>query len=463
MKTPRRRFLSFLGGALLSRAVRAEDRSSPALPPPTIRWSCSTSRRVSFEDGEPLITVRVAEGRQQNRAAPRRGRSPFLPVPRRAKPSPRSTAAAGPLDPAAPGGRAGRRAPPGWSWSSSATTTSRASPRAREQWATKGVRSASRPWARRTEWPARWSTRAATPSSRRATPPTSGAQRQAEELEARLGVRVQIRRELAVRPRGRIELRDPRGASAAIGEGALELRARARPSPWKQVEHGMGYSFHGYEERTYPGRLFAYLDASGALALVAALPMERLLKGVVPERDLRQAPTPRRSRRRRSPRAARCWRRSARAISAIPTCSAPSSTARSTGRRGEEPSTDAAVEATRGEALFATRRRAGWSTPSTAPCAAATPRTTTPSGAGRRIRRCAAGPTSIPRRAGDGRRSATASARRWLVSRFVHLDPVPSYCARVGLREAGRRCAGGTLVHAAEVDEICAPLDGRRT
>ncbi len=41
----------------------------------------------------------------------------------------------------------------------------------------------------------------------------------------------------------------------------------------------MGYSFHGYEDRTYPGRLFAAVDASGSLALVAAIGMERLIKG----------------------------------------------------------------------------------------------------------------------------------------------------------------------------------------
>src|SRR3989449_8721795 len=44
----------------------------------------------------------------------------------------------------------------------------------------------------------------------------------------------------------------------------------------------MGYSFHGYETRTYPGRLFATVDAYGSLALVAAVGMERLVKGVVP-------------------------------------------------------------------------------------------------------------------------------------------------------------------------------------
>src|SRR5205823_8575393 len=36
------------------------------------------------------------------------------------------------------------------------------------------------------------------------------------------------------------------------------------------------------EKRTYPGRVYATVDPRGLLALVAAVPMERLVKGVVP-------------------------------------------------------------------------------------------------------------------------------------------------------------------------------------
>src|SRR5205823_14158271 len=109
----------------------------------------------------------------------------------------------------------------------------------------------------------------------------TGARRQALEIEGRFGIRVEIHRELATRPRGHIELVNPAGDSAAVGESALELRAEQGISVL-EVEYGMGYSFHGFETRTYPARLFATIDASGALALVAALPMERLVKGVVP-------------------------------------------------------------------------------------------------------------------------------------------------------------------------------------
>jgi stage II sporulation protein D len=109
----------------------------------------------------------------------------------------------------------------------------------------------------------------------------AGARAQASELAARYGVRAQIHRELASRPSGKLALLDPKGKLVATGEGALELRC-ARGIAVEKVEYGAGYSFHGFERRTYPARLFACVDATGLLALVAALPMERLVKGVVP-------------------------------------------------------------------------------------------------------------------------------------------------------------------------------------
>ena len=48
MKTPRRRFLSVLGGALLSRAVRAEDDLFSGTPAPDDPLELLYSRRLSF-------------------------------------------------------------------------------------------------------------------------------------------------------------------------------------------------------------------------------------------------------------------------------------------------------------------------------------------------------------------------------------------------------------------------------
>ena len=110
---------------------------------------------------------------------------------------------------------------------------------------------------------------------------SEGAVAQARALGDKWGIRPQIHRELAARPQGRIALLDPAGREVAVGQGALELRC-AKGLAVDQVEFGMGYAFHGFERRIYPGRLFACVDADGKLAIVAALPMERLVKGVVP-------------------------------------------------------------------------------------------------------------------------------------------------------------------------------------
>jgi len=65
MKTPRRRFLSWLGGAFLSRGLRAEDGLFSGAPAPDDPLELLYSRRLSFSGGEPLITVRILEGRHQ--------------------------------------------------------------------------------------------------------------------------------------------------------------------------------------------------------------------------------------------------------------------------------------------------------------------------------------------------------------------------------------------------------------
>src|SRR5207244_3424734 len=150
------------------------------------------SRRLSFEEGQPLITVRVAEGRQEIAIEPR---GPLTVLARTAK---GETEAA--VDKGAPG---------------------------------------------------RWTLRllGSAPGVGDAT--EAGARRQLQEIESRFGVRAQIHRELASRPSGRIELRDPSARPAALGFSALELRAE-KGITVDAVEFGMGYSFHGFEDRTYP-------------------------------------------------------------------------------------------------------------------------------------------------------------------------------------------------------------------
>src|SRR5262249_11232257 len=71
MKTPRRSFLTLLGGAFFARGLRPGEDLFPAPPPPAAPPDLLSPGRPSFAGGEPLITVRVLEGRHQIVFVPR--------------------------------------------------------------------------------------------------------------------------------------------------------------------------------------------------------------------------------------------------------------------------------------------------------------------------------------------------------------------------------------------------------
>ncbi len=283
----------------------------------------------------------------------------------------------------------------------------------------------------------------------------AGARRQAQELQARFGVRVQIRRETAARPRARIELRDPRGSSAAVGESAIELQAHPGITVL-QVEHGMGYSFHGYEDRTYPGRLFATVDASGSLALVAAIGMERLVKGVVPSEIFARAHPEALKAQAVTARGEVLAKIGARHLGDPYLLCAEQHCQVYKGIAAEEPGPGAAVDATRGEALFADRKGRSRLVDSvySAVCGGYTEDNDAVWG----------GPPDPSLR---GRPDFDPDAREMavfrdgigeaLVSRFVHLNPVPSYCARSGFANPEKVRWRRTFSQR-EVDEICSAL-----
>ncbi|MGZ6143165.1 MAG: SpoIID/LytB domain-containing protein, partial [Myxococcales bacterium] len=412
------------------------------------------SRRLTFDEGQPLITVRVAEGKQELAISPR---GPLTALVRTAKGETEAAVTAGAqgrwilrlLD-SAPG--------VGASWVELEQVDFGNKPamqKAREEWTARGV-------------PVRVATvgeaygiaghvvdtrRYAILAEGDAT--EAGARRQLAEIEAKFGVRAQIHRELAARPSGRIELRDPSGKPAALGFSALELRAEPGITV-EAVEFGMGYAFHGFEDRTYPGRLFATVDASGGLALVAALPMERLVKGVVPSEIFARAHVEALKAQAVTARGEVLAKIGARHLGDPYLLCAEQHCQVYKGLAAEDASADAAVDATRGEALFAAVDGASRLVDSvySAVCGGFTEDNDAvwggppnPSLRGR--------PDFDPRAPGmapfaDGIGEA-------LVSRFVHLNPVPSYCAVSGFAkpEKVRWRKGFTQ---AEVDEICAPL-----
>jgi len=291
--TTRRGFLAWIAGTVASARATAQTTAPADLdggvapdlfsgaPAPDDPLEFLYSRRLAFDGGQPLITVRVAEGRRE-----------ALLLPRGALQADARSASGAP-QPAVSDGAEGR-------WSVRLVDASagvgaawveleeirygdrEGLARAREGWDSRGVKTRittvgqvygiaghvvdTRKYAVLAEGDAT----------------EAGARAQAAELTAQFeGVRPQILREMASRPSGRIELLDPEGKVRAVGEGAIELRARGGITV-PDVEFGMGYAFHGHEARTYPGPLYAAVDAAGTLALVAGVPMERLVKGVVP-------------------------------------------------------------------------------------------------------------------------------------------------------------------------------------
>jgi len=106
-----------------------------------------------------------------------------------------------------------------------------------------------------------------------------------EEAFERHGERPGLFADLVTRPAGKVEVLDEAGRVVAVGDGLVALE----PAPGgddgflvEKVEHDVGYGAHGFEDRAYRGRLYLTLDASGRLAAVHALPLEELLRGLVP-------------------------------------------------------------------------------------------------------------------------------------------------------------------------------------
>jgi SpoIID/LytB domain protein len=109
----------------------------------------------------------------------------------------------------------------------------------------------------------------------------AGAQALAADLMRRFGQRVPLHAEPVERPRGALLVF---GEAGLLGEAdrvlALEPLGDAVTAV-ESVAHGLDGKA-AREDRRYRGRLLVTVDAGGALAVVNALPLEALLRGLVP-------------------------------------------------------------------------------------------------------------------------------------------------------------------------------------
>jgi SpoIID/LytB domain protein len=200
------------------------------------------------------------------------------------------------------------------------------------------------------------------------------------------------------------------------------------------------------------------VDASGALALVAALPMERLVKGVVPSEIFSSAHLEALKAQAVTARGEVLAKIGARHLGDPYLLCAEQHCQVYKGIAAEEAGPGRAVDATRGEALFA---KAGRGAPSrlvdsvySAVCGGFTEDNDAVWG----------GPPDPSLR---GRPDFDVRSRKMrvfrdgigeaLVGRFVRMNPVPSYCARSGMARPDKVRWRRAFTRS-EVDEICAPL-----
>ncbi|HET6440129.1 MAG TPA: SpoIID/LytB domain-containing protein [Anaeromyxobacter sp.] len=110
-----------------------------------------------------------------------------------------------------------------------------------------------------------------------------------EALRAR-GLVASLDQEVVERPAGTLELLGPGGAPLGVADTALTLEVEADSGFLVEgVENGLGAA-RAREDRSYKGRLLVTLDAGGGLTAVHGVPLEELLRGIVPSEMPASAP-----------------------------------------------------------------------------------------------------------------------------------------------------------------------------
>ncbi len=178
------------------------------------------------------------------------------------------------------------------------------------------------------------------------------ADRQAAILRQH-GVQTSHFDELEIQPTASIEVRDASGNLIATGSD----RVFAEPLDGaaisvRRVEFGVGYDFHGFEDRSYRGSLEFTVDRNGRLAVVNLVGLEDLLRGLVPAEIFPRAPAEALKAQAVTARGEVLAKIGTRHLDDPYLLCSEQHCAVYMGLSGEADSTTAAVDATRGEALF---------------------------------------------------------------------------------------------------------------
>jgi stage II sporulation protein D len=180
-----------------------------------------------------------------------------------------------------------------------------------------------------------------------------GAQALADEIRRKFGTAATLHEDMVARPHGVIQVADGSGGVVAVSQDLVIIEPQGGGATLvKRVEYGVGYSFHGFEDRRYRGRLYATLDKNAKLALIEALPLEELLRGLVPKEIFANAPLEALKAQAVTARGEVLAKIGARHLADPYLLCAEQHCQVYGGLGGERPTTDRAVAETRGEALF---------------------------------------------------------------------------------------------------------------
>ncbi|ADO72816.1 SpoIID/LytB domain-containing protein [Stigmatella aurantiaca] len=183
--------------------------------------------------------------------------------------------------------------------------------------------------------------------------PQQATGRQAELLR-QFGVQTTLFEEVHTPSRGILEVRD--GAGTVVGMAQDSLLAETRDSAGfdvRRVEHSVGYDNHGFEDRSFRGSLQFTVDRFGKLAVVNGVKLEELLKGLVPAEIFARAHMEALKAQAVTARGEVLAKVGTKHLGDPYLLCSEQHCAVYRGRTGEAASTNAAVDATRGEALFA--------------------------------------------------------------------------------------------------------------
>lgn len=182
--------------------------------------------------------------------------------------------------------------------------------------------------------------------------PKDASARQAELLR-KFGARTTLFEEIHTPAHGILEVRDAAGSVVGLAQDSLMAETLdASGFDVRQVEYHVGYENHGFEDRSYRGALQLTVDSSGQLAVVNVVKLEDLLKGLVPSEIYARAHMEALKAQAVTARGEVLAKVGSKHLADPYLLCSEQHCAVYQGRSGEAASTTAAVEATRGEALF---------------------------------------------------------------------------------------------------------------